>query len=181
VKSDRTLSLRVIINNVVVIIIIMNTNIIIDMSRKNAISHQQHFVLLHYRTVLSIVVCLSNQTTSVLGAVIKRDIQKQEQTSVTLLTTRKPNPKNILKKNRLQNDEWENSSKRFDVHMSVHRRYISKVQPTRRNVFRYIYFYKLLYSFQAVPPPIIRSTNCTYSVRYCQTNTAAEQQAAVLV
>jgi hypothetical protein len=23
--------------------------------------------------------------------------------------------------------------------------------------------------FQAVPPPIIRSTNCTYSVRYCQT------------
>jgi len=85
---------------------------------------------------------------------------------------------------------------------------------------RSIYFYKLLYMFQAVPPPIIRSTklyiqrqvlsnqycclllswmrwnflfisincsicfrrflrpssgaqNCTYSVRYCQTNTAA--------
>jgi hypothetical protein len=36
--------------------------------------------------------------------------------------------------------------------------YISKVQPTRCNVFRSIYFYKLLYMFQAVPPPIIRST-----------------------
>jgi hypothetical protein len=92
----------------------------------------------------------------------------------------------------------------FDFHMSVHRKYISKVQPTICNVFSiylflYIalhvsggssahhqehktvhtasgtvepillpaaivnemelrYFYKLLYTFQAVPPPIIRST-----------------------
>ena len=45
----------------------------------------------------------------------------------------------------------------FDVHMPVHRKYISNVQPTRCNVFS-IYFYKLLYMFQAVPPPIIRST-----------------------
>jgi hypothetical protein len=34
---------------------------------------------------------------------------------------------------------------------------ISKVQPTRCNVFS-IYFYELLYMFQAVPLPIIRST-----------------------
>ena len=40
---------------------------------------------------------------------------------------------------------------------------------------RYIYFYKLLYIFQAVPPPIIRSTKLYIQrrVRYCQTNTAA--------
>jgi len=42
--------------------------------------------------------------------------------------------------------------------MSVHRKYISKVQPTRCNFFRSIYFYKLLYMFQAVPPLIIKST-----------------------
>ena len=33
-----------------------------------------------------------------------------------------------------------------------------EVQPTRCNVSRFIYFYKILYMFQAVPPPIIRST-----------------------
>jgi hypothetical protein len=32
-----------------------------------------------------------------------------------------------------------------------------KVQPTRCNILRFIYFYKLLYTFQAVPPPIVRS------------------------
>jgi len=43
--------------------------------------------------------------------------------------------------------------------MPVHHKYISKVQPTRCNVFsRSIYFYKLLYMFQAVSPPIIRTT-----------------------
>jgi len=31
---------------------------------------------------------------------------------------------------------------------------------------RFIYFYKLIYIFQVVPPPIIRSTICIYSVRY---------------
>jgi len=50
-----------------------------------------------------------------------------------------------------------NISKKFDVHMSVHRKYISKVQPTRYTFSRSIYFYKLLYKFQTVPPPIIRS------------------------
>jgi hypothetical protein len=32
-----------------------------------------------------------------------------------------------------------------------------------------IYFNKTLYMFQAVPPPIIGSSNCTYSFWYCQT------------
>ena len=42
--------------------------------------------------------------------------------------------------------------------MSVHRKFICKVQPTNATFSRSIYFYKLLYMFQAVPPPIIRST-----------------------
>ena len=50
------------------------------------------------------------------------------------------------------------SSLTFDVHMSVRSKYIFKVQPTRCKFSRAIYFYKLLYMFQAVSPPIIRST-----------------------
>ena len=46
----------------------------------------------------------------------------------------------------------------FDVHISVHRKYISKVRPKTYNFSRSIYFYKLLYMFQAVPPPIIKIT-----------------------
>ena len=46
----------------------------------------------------------------------------------------------------------------FDFHMSVHRKNISKVQPTRLPFSLFICFYKLLYMFQAVSPPIIRST-----------------------
>ena len=46
----------------------------------------------------------------------------------------------------------------FYVHMSVHPKHVSKVQPTRCNVFSIYLFHKLLYMFQAVPPPIIRST-----------------------
>jgi hypothetical protein len=49
---------------------------------------------------------------------------------------------------------------------------MSKVQPTRCNFFS-IYLFLLFYMFQAVSPPIIRSTNCTDSVRYCQTDIAA--------
>jgi len=36
--------------------------------------------------------------------------------------------------------------------------YISKVNQQDATFSRSIYFYKLLYMFQAVPPPIIRST-----------------------
>jgi hypothetical protein len=38
---------------------------------------------------------------------------------------------------------------------------------------RSIYLYKLLHMFQAVSPPSSGAQNCTYSARYCQTNTAA--------
>jgi hypothetical protein len=46
--------------------------------------------------------------------------------------------------------------KKYDVHKSMHRHYISKVQQNA-TFSRPIYFYKLLYVIQAVPPPIIRS------------------------
>ena len=42
--------------------------------------------------------------------------------------------------------------------MPVHRKYISKVQPKNATFSRSIYFYNLLYMFQAIPPPIIKST-----------------------
>jgi len=54
--------------------------------------------------------------------------------------------------------------------MSVDRKYISKVQPTRCNVSRSIYFYKLLYMFQAVPPPTIRSTKLYIQLQVLSTN-----------
>ena len=47
------------------------------------------------------------------------------------------------------------------------------IYPTRCNVTYFIYFWKLLYMFQVVSPPIIRSAhNCIYSIwdlsnRYC--------------
>ena len=79
VRSGLIMLIIIIIINVVVIIIIiiMDTNIIIGMSGKYVLSHQQIFTLLQYHTVLSIVVCLSNQTISALGAVIARGKQKQ--------------------------------------------------------------------------------------------------------
>jgi hypothetical protein len=40
------------------------------------------------------------------------------------------------------------------------------MQPTRYYISQFIYFNKMLYMFQAVPPPIIRSSNCTYSFWY---------------
>jgi len=51
---------------------------------------------------------------------------------------------------------------------SVHHKYIPiYVYPTRCTVTQFIYIWKLLYMFQVVPPPIIRSThNCIYSIWY---------------
>jgi hypothetical protein len=40
------------------------------------------------------------------------------------------------------------------------------MDPTRHYVSQFIYINKMLYMFQAVPPPIIRSSNCTYSFWY---------------
>ena len=41
-----------------------------------------------------------------------------------------------------------------------------QVQPTRCNVTQFIYFCEMLCMFQAVPPPIIKSSNCIYSIGY---------------
>jgi hypothetical protein len=46
---------------------------------------------------------------------------------------------------------------------------IPKMQPTIFYVSQFFYFNKMLYMFQAVPPPIIRSSNCTYSFWYLST------------
>ena len=45
-----------------------------------------------------------------------------------------------------------------NIHRSVHRWYILRVQPTRCDVSQFIYFRKTLYMFQAVFPPIIWSS-----------------------
>jgi hypothetical protein len=61
----------------------------------------------------------------------------------------------------------------FDVHKSVYREYISEVQPTRCNIFAiYLFLQIALHFFQAVSPPIIRSTKLyiqrqVLSNRYC--------------
>jgi hypothetical protein len=47
--------------------------------------------------------------------------------------------------------------------------YIFQMQPTMCYISQFIYFNKTLYMFQAVTPSIIRSSNCTYSLWYCQT------------
>jgi len=49
-------------------------------------------------------------------------------------------------------------SSEFNIHMSVHRYYIRRVQPTRCNVSQFIYICKTLYMFQTVFPSIIRSS-----------------------
>jgi hypothetical protein len=48
----------------------------------------------------------------------------------------------------------------------MHLQYISKVQPTRCYVSQFVYFNKMLYMLQAVPPPIIGSSDCTYGFWY---------------
>ena len=44
----------------------------------------------------------------------------------------------------------------------------SKLQPTIRNVFLFIYFYKRSICFKRFLPPSSRAHNCTYCFRYCQ-------------
>jgi hypothetical protein len=61
---------------------------------------------------------------------------------------------------------------KFDVYISVHCEYISKYNQQDATFFRSIYFYKLLFLFQAVPPPIISSTKLytqrqVLSKQYC--------------
>ena len=57
---------------------------------------------------------------------------------------------------------------KFDIHMSVYRECISKITTNKMQRFMIYFFLQTFYIFQAVPPPIIRSKNCTYSFKYCQ-------------
>jgi len=62
----------------------------------------------------------------------------------------------------------------FDFHMSVHFKYISKVQPTKCKRFLDPFIYlNCSTCFRRFPRPSSGAQNCTYSVRYCQNNTAA--------
>jgi hypothetical protein len=54
----------------------------------------------------------------------------------------------------------------LDIHKSVHLQYLPKMRPTRRYASQFIYFNNTLCMFQAVPLPIIRSSNSTYSFWY---------------
>ena len=58
----------------------------------------------------------------------------------------------------------------FDIHMSVHRNYNSKLEPTRCNVSWFIYFYRRFTCFRRLLCPSSGAHNCTciYSFRYCQ-------------
>ena len=46
----------------------------------------------------------------------------------------------------------------FDIRMSVNHEYISKLQRNKMQRFLIYLFLQTLYMFQAVPPPIVRST-----------------------
>jgi hypothetical protein len=39
-----------------------------------------------------------------------------------------------------------------------------QIKPTRCNDTQFVYFYKTLYIFQAVPPPIIRSSKSVHTI-----------------
>jgi len=54
----------------------------------------------------------------------------------------------------------------FDIHMSVHHEYISRLQPTRCNVSWFIYFYRRSTCFRRFLRPSSGAQNCTYSFRY---------------
>jgi len=58
----------------------------------------------------------------------------------------------------------------FDIHVSVHRNIITANKMKR---FLNYLFLKTLYMFQAVPPPIIRSTQLYKQLQLLSTNTAA--------
>ena len=57
---------------------------------------------------------------------------------------------------------------KLDIHMSVHRKYNSKLQPTRCNVSWFIYFYSCSTCFMRFLRPSSGAHNCTYTFRYCQ-------------
>ena len=56
----------------------------------------------------------------------------------------------------------------FDIHISVHHKYISKLQPTICNVSWFIYFYIRFTCFRRFLRPSSGAQNSTYNFRYCQ-------------
>ena len=56
----------------------------------------------------------------------------------------------------------------FDIHMSVHHEYISKLQPKSCNVSWFIYFYRCSTCFRRFLRPSSGAQNCTYSFTYFQ-------------
>ena len=63
---------------------------------------------------------------------------------------------------------WQCKFSKFDIQMSVHRKYNSKLQPTRCNVSWFIYFYRRSTCFRRLLRSSSGAPNCTYSYRYCQ-------------
>ena len=56
----------------------------------------------------------------------------------------------------------------FDIHISVHRKYNSKLQPTRCKVSWFIYFYRRSTCFRRFLHPSSGAHICTYSFSYSQ-------------
>ena len=63
---------------------------------------------------------------------------------------------------------WDNNTLQSDIHMSMHCKYISKLQPTRCNISWFIYFYRFCTCFRWFLHPSSGALNCTYSITYCQ-------------
>ena len=55
-----------------------------------------------------------------------------------------------------------------DIHMTVHHKYISELQPTRCKVSWFIYFYRRSTCFRRFIRPSSGAQNCIYRSRYCQ-------------
>jgi len=60
----------------------------------------------------------------------------------------------------------------FDIHMSVHRNVFPNYSQQDATLLIYL-FLQTLYMFQAVAPPIIRSTQLYIQLQVLSTNTAA--------
>ena len=56
----------------------------------------------------------------------------------------------------------------FDIHMSVHRKYNSKLLQTKYDVSWFVYFYRRSTCFRRFLRPSSGTQNCTYNFRYCQ-------------
>ena len=62
----------------------------------------------------------------------------------------------------------QNIQSKFHIHMSVHYKYNSRLQPIRCNVSWFIYFYRRSTCFRRFFHPSSGAHNCTYSFGYCR-------------